>query len=409
MTRYAVIADDFTGAGDSGIHFAAAGLRSALVLDGSGIADAFRDHDAVAFSTESRFLPPDRAAGMVRDAVRSCRGAGAEVFFKKIDSTLRGNLASETRTVMREGGYAAAVVCPAMPKTGRTVGEGRLLVHGVPVDETELGRDPFNPVPSASIRDLLPGWACGALPLAALRGGVAPAAERIRKLAADGCEAIVADAASDEDLAILGAALRLGTVEEDLRILPVGAGGLAEAFVGAAEEIKPVMSSGRLLAVVGSLTSASAAQIAQAKESGMFTLLELDMERARSAREDEIVRLAARAASDRGTHLLLVNACPPGKEDAGGVSREDGLFAASVFGLAAREIAARASCSRLYVTGGSTAVAVARALGICSVTLERECMPGVVLSSCRTDYAPVRWFITKAGGFGLPDTLVRLV
>ncbi len=402
MARYAVIADDMTGAGDAGVHFAAAGLRTALALDPARVGDALAGHDAVSLSTESRFLAPEAAAETVAAAVRGCRAAGATRFFKKIDSTLRGNLADEIIPTLHESGCDAVLLCPAMPKTGRTVAGGVLLVDGVPVAETELGRDPFTPVPHSRIRMLLPGLVTGEVALAEVRAGAAALAVRLDALMAKGCTAIVADAARDDDLAVIADALsRCGN-----RILPAGAGGLAEAVAGERLPDTGPEASGRLLAVVGSLTSAASAQIAHAMERDLFTLLRVDMDRALADPNREVARLADAAASAGDSDLLLANESVARTNDT--IDRSLGLRAAAFFGMAAGAVAARAGCARLYVTGGSTAVAVAGALGVDAITLVRECMPGVVLGACAPAASPVRWFITKAGGFGSPDTLSRL-
>ncbi|MCD8139586.1 MAG: hypothetical protein LUE17_07390 [Planctomycetaceae bacterium] len=402
MARYAVLADDMTGAGDAGVHFAAAGLRTALALDPARIAAALADHDVVSLSTESRFLQPDAAAEGVAAAVRSCRAAGVTHYFKKIDSTLRGNLAAELSTALRESGGEAVLLCPAMPKTGRTVVGGVLLVDGVPVVETELGRDPFTPVPHSRISLLLPGFVSIDIALDEVRAGVASVAARMDALVDAGCTAIVADAVRDDDLAILAAALRLC----GRSILPAGAGGFAEAVAGAPRSAAGPDAMGRLLAVVGSLTSAASAQIAHALDRDLYTALSIDMDRALADPDRELARLADAAAGAGDGDLLIANTAVPRRADA--LDRSLGLRAAAFFGAAARTVAARAGCTRLYVTGGSTAVAVADALGLDAITLVRECMPGVVLGACRPAGSPVRWFITKAGGFGSPDTLSRL-
>ncbi len=408
--RWAVIADDFTGAGDSGVHFALSGFRTALVLDGAGLEEAYRHHQTVSFSTESRFSPPEEAAAAVAKAVRACRAAGADLFFKKIDSTLRGNLGPEIRAMLDTGGFAAALLCTGMPKTGRTIIDGRLLVRGVPVHETELSRDPFNPVPCSVVAELLPCEDCGCIGLEEIRKGGVALAETILARAGSGCGVLVADAETDADLKILGEALRgcMLDAKGRQRILPVGAGGLAEGLVEKGGVGVCPDPTGRLLAVVGSLTAVSREQAERAASSGLFTVLEIDLPAALANEEKELARIIS-GLDERGNSPILVrNAVLP----AGGnlaPSREDGLRAAGIFARAARAIAVRADCRRLYVTGGSTAVAVAGELGLTSVTLVKECSPGVVLSSCRSDRAPVDWFITKAGGFGAPDTLVHLV
>jgi uncharacterized protein YgbK (DUF1537 family) len=53
-------------------------------------------------------------------------------------------------------------------------------------------------------------------------------------------------------------------------------------------------------------------------------------------------------------------------------------------------------------------MAVLRALGVDAVTLERECMPGVVMSSFAPEGTKLRRFVSKAGGFGGPETIVRI-
>lgn len=71
------------------------------------------------------------------------------------------------------------------------------------------------------------------------------------------------------------------------------------------------------------------------------------------------------------------------------------------------EVVARLSDENLFdaliLTGGDTAVRVASALGATGITLEREVEPGVPVGSL---IGPRSYrVVTKAGGFGSPDTL----
>lgn len=402
--RIAILADDFTGAGDSGVHFSLSGRRTALLLDRASLTDIFSDHRAVAVSTESRFLEPAEAAGAVAAAIGDCRAAGVTRFYKKVDSTLRGNIGAEVEAALAAGDWSAALVCTAMPKTGRAIRDGILYLRGVPIAETELGRDPFNPVPTSQVAEMLAAQTAlpvARLPLSTVRS---PAALRdaVAKALAAGARLLVADAVEDGDLAALGALLRTSPA-----LLPVGAGGLAEGFVGPAAKPPSGGVDGRVLAIVGSLNPTSIEQARLAAESGRFYPLDLDMRAALKDAEDEIGRLAAEAEKADTAGLLLKNKITnPG--DDGEISRDDGLRAAEIFGRAALALCRAAGCRALYVTGGSTAVAVAGALGVAGLSLEREFMPGVVLGSCQSPLSPVRWFITKAGGFGDAETLVRL-
>ena len=407
MTHDVILADDITGACDSGIHFARAGKRTALLLSRDAMKETFADHDVVVVSYESRFLEPAAAAEVAREAVRDCRRAGAKVAYKKIDSTLRGHPGAETEAILQEDGFAAALVCSAMPKTGRLIRDGMLYLNGRPINEMDAGRDPFNPVTSANVAEMLARQT--ALPIANIglehvRAGVGSVRETIKKLIASGNRILVADAVEDGDLSLLALSLRPDCGDPSMpRILPVGAGGFAEALAGSHKAGADPEPSGRMLAVVGSLTSTSMAQLEYATAHDGFRLLELDMEKAFADSDAELKRLASLATLD-DRPLLLKNRVPP----LGQMDPADGTRAAAIFAAATRMVSTVAHCSILYASGGSTAMAILESLHLASITLEREYMPGVVLSSLPNNELGLRWFISKAGGFGAPETLVRL-
>src|ERR671916_3059704 len=116
----AVIADDLTGAADSGVQFVHAGYRVAVFFCATEmVAD---DLDAVAFDTDSRAMPAGFAAKRVLNAARVARGA--RIVYKKLDSTLRGNVAAELAAAFGASGCARTVVAPAFPEAGRTTAGG---------------------------------------------------------------------------------------------------------------------------------------------------------------------------------------------------------------------------------------------------------------------------------------------
>jgi uncharacterized protein YgbK (DUF1537 family) len=413
MPSEVIMADCMTGAGDSGIHFAQTGKRAALLLERAALEETLRTYAVVSLSSESRFLPPGEAMAAVRGTVEDCRRAGARIIFKKIDSTLRGNPGAEIEVVLDAVGAKAALLCAAMPKTGRTCRGGVLLISGKPLHETEAGRDPFNPVSRSAIADILvdgTGLPSGNLFLDAVRSGRRAIHDHVEKMIAAGKRILIADAETDADLAILGELLRDGRynirTHDAAVLLPVGAGGLAEAIAGPPVHRHWGRLYGRMLAVVGSLTDVSREQIEYAASHGDFHVLDLDVERARKEPEREMSRLVGEAMSSPHRHLLVGSRAHP--RLAGGIGVPTRAQTAGLFALAAKAIHHAVGCSLLYGSGGDTAVAVAAALGVRALTLERECLPGVVLSSCTHPTAAPRWFATKAGGFGGPDILARL-
>ena len=140
-TAYAIIADDLTGAGDAGVQFAAAGLRTRTLRD-DWTPESLAGAEVVVVDTASRGLAAEQAYRRVAAAAARLQAAATQVVYKKIDSTLRGPLGAEIDAVLDACGLNLALVCPAYPANGRTLQDGVLLVGGIPVAETPAAADP---------------------------------------------------------------------------------------------------------------------------------------------------------------------------------------------------------------------------------------------------------------------------
>ena len=232
--RLGVIADDLTGAGDTGLQFGKRGLRTVVLLDlpaaggmggpASGLAEA----DVLVVDTDSRAASTDAAYRRVREAASALLARGVAQLYKKVDSTLRGNVGSEIDALLDETGASAALVAPAFPANGRTVAGGRLLVHGVPLAETDFARDPIWPARDSHVPAILAAQTrrpVGQVELATIRGGavaIAAAVEAGRRR--DGVQVFVLDAVRSDDLA----AVARTVVASAGRWIGVGSAGLAE-------------------------------------------------------------------------------------------------------------------------------------------------------------------------------------
>ena len=101
--KIAVIADDLTGANE----IAAIMVRKrkkCLVLNRplahSKMEKLWDRYDGLVFNLESRNLPPEKAYGNIRGFLSSSEEIRKRVIYKKIDSTLRGNVAKEIDAVL---------------------------------------------------------------------------------------------------------------------------------------------------------------------------------------------------------------------------------------------------------------------------------------------------------------------
>ncbi len=147
MTALLALADDLTGALETGARFAMEGIAAPVTIAA--------DPDAVVIDAETRHLTPDAAAARVFDLASSARTRGVWFIYKKTDSTLRGNIAAELGALLAAWPGARAAYVPAYPAMGRTVRDGTLYVNGVLVSDTEFARDPLNPVRESHIPTLL--------------------------------------------------------------------------------------------------------------------------------------------------------------------------------------------------------------------------------------------------------------
>ena len=118
-----LIADDLTGACDAAVHFARRGYRTNVDLDSES-----EEVGVLAISAESRHLGAAEVRQIMDGLARRLPVARARILFKKIDSTLRGNVGAEIAAALTAFGCGAAVITPAFPAMGRTVEAGYLRV-----------------------------------------------------------------------------------------------------------------------------------------------------------------------------------------------------------------------------------------------------------------------------------------
>ena len=404
MIRVGIVADDLTGAADTASQFVRAGWSTELQLR-PGKSEA----QVVAATTESRNCDAAAAAEAVTLAVKRLREVGVTHLYKKIDSTLRGQIRAEVRAAL--DGWSAnaiAVVCPAFPAMGRTLVGGRLRVNGVPVSETALAADPITPVIESHVPTLL-----GGSHIAHITGESAQAlAARIDVGGASG-QMVVVDAANDDQLQrVAEAVVLLG-----LRAVSVGSAGLAHHLARAwpvdqSNVLRPSSASSvvkdsavrsritvvivtSLQAVARSQAAAVAAAGAVHGEPSPVDLLD----------DDAWERWSTKMLEDLGTGdstMLLTAPLDRRKQ----LPAE--LIPARFADLTSRLIKeAGARVAGVVVTGGDGARAVADALEATGFQIRGEVTSGVPVGTLMGGAADGLHFVTKAGGFGDADTLLQ--
>jgi uncharacterized protein YgbK (DUF1537 family) len=380
-TRWAIIADDLTGAADAAAAYGPT-LTSSVILD---VDSTWPEAEILSINTESRYLSAEEAASVVTSAVGRALGQDRRVF-KKIDSLLRGNVGAEVAATLagitQGNGKSLAIVAPAFPGTGRTTEGGIVHVGGVQNTEGSFGGDVAGALAAGGLT----------AEVVAIKPGRTPEelAAHLSDVQARGIDAVVLDVSSDLDLKAIAAAAGL----LDFPALLVGSGGLA-GHIAAREDGTSARNAQarrvhRTLTVIGSYSSLARLQTEALVAAGAEHI-KLDHD----ALEDPAVAREVAQAMTRNDVVLT-------PDPMGTVDKSQALVVAEA--LARATAAGIGHCDALVMTGGETATAVLKALGAGSFTVLGEIEPGVVMSLLPE---PLPLLVTKAGAFGDAGTLAR--
>jgi len=415
MVLLLIIADDFTGALDTGVQFAASGIRTRVVVEPDV---DFTTHEAkvLVVDAETRHLPAAEAYDAVARLTERALRAGVSYIYKKTDSALRGNIGAELAAVLKASGCRYLPFLPAFPQTGRITRGGVHYVDDVPVTESPFGNDPFEPVKHAAVTELI-AEQCD-LPVrsfpALTEGDSVPQDEGI----------LVFDAADTDDLYHTGRQL---LHHGGLHIMAgcAGFGAVLPKLLGiAAEETpRPLQElDPRLLVVCGSVNPITLAQLDRAESDG-FTRLRLTPRQKLEPRywqSDEgralLTHIEEMLAAN--PHCIIETNDRDGNQLTADYAAGIGLDLetmririASSLGHLVGSIFTSPSLGTLLLTGGDTLLQCMNCIGVRELEPLCELEKGVVLASF-TYNGCTRHVITKSGGFGqehlLTDLAVRI-
>ncbi|MGB4660405.1 MAG: four-carbon acid sugar kinase family protein [Mobilitalea sp.] len=156
MIEILILADDITGALDTGVKFAVSGATVRVATDLSyDFMKEISNTEVLVFNTETRHLPFQEAYEIVFDIVRKAMIAGIPHIFKKTDSALRGNIGSELTALLDASDEKMLPFIPAYPQMNRYTMDGIHYISGIPVHLSEFGKDPFEPVKSSYIPNII--------------------------------------------------------------------------------------------------------------------------------------------------------------------------------------------------------------------------------------------------------------
>jgi uncharacterized protein YgbK (DUF1537 family) len=388
-----IIADDLTGANDAGAQFAKCGIRS-IVVANPELDQLPHEFPVVVINTESRHVSPEEAARRVAHVAKL--GVAAEVphFFKKTDSTLRGNIGSELRALLEATDEPSIVFVPAFPEMGRTTREGIHYVDGVPIAETAFANDPLNPVRTSAILKVLRASA----ELTVIHAQ----SERFAGRGRANC--IVMDCEDRKELRSIAEACHRHKVDRVLAGSAAFAEELPQILPFTRGRANPIKPRGPILLVSGSLNPRSLEQVDRMRNS--FSLIQLTPE--------AVFNTAAISDLEQGANVLIYSILRRDeylefRRQAVACGITEGELhprVAEANGRLVKLLMEKAKFQTLVVFGGDTLTGISRVMNWHAFVSRGELESGLTAANpCDCDVL----VISKAGGFGDRDVVRRIL
>ncbi len=423
--RFAVVADDNTGATDSAGMLTAEGVRTILFIDipaGKDLSELASGYDAVVMAMGTRSIEAAEAYRLTAESVGTLAQLGTRKMQLKIsstfDSTPQGNIGPSLDACLDVLDAPGTIVCPALPVNGRTVRAGILYVYGVPLTESYMKDHPLNPMTGSDIVRWLQAQTrrkVSLVGLAAVRSGVKSLEEALADEVRGGASYVVTDAVEQSDLDMIARATA------DWALVS-GASGITSAMPGAIFGKMAALSfeerlaelSGPVLVAAGSCSPATRAQNAMALRSGFAGIEVSGLEVLDGKLDAAAVSARARAELDKGKSVLLhASAGADEVERVQQRGREKGLsipatgekVACALAELCAR-VLDRPGAANIVISGGETSRAVCSRLGIRALEVGLPMDSGVPY--CFPTDGRKMAVVLKSGDFGSEDLYVRV-
>ena len=396
-----IIADDFTGALDTGVQYAAKGIPTRVITDPN--TDLSRDWNGIkvlVMDAETRHLSPEQAYNIVYQIAEQAMKVGIVNLYKKTDSALRGNIGAELTAIKKATGCRILPFLPAFPQIGRTTRGGVHYIGDLPVAESVFGQDPFEPVTRSEVAALISEQSSE--PVTSLRPD-----EKVFPESG----ILVFDAETEDDLRRTGRYLQeagflrvccgcagFGAVEQELLGL---SGGMIQET--------PRMLPG-FVVVCGSVNPITQRQLNAAEQAG-FARLTMDC--AEKLTPGYFMTEAGREKIASWRKVFKENSCRiidandvPGGEKTKEWAAERGISIDGIrigisqaLGDIVLQIIDWPEVGTLLITGGDTLLACMKRIGISELDPLTELFPGVVLSRFMW-HGEEHHIISKSGGFG---------
>lgn len=152
--RLLIIADDITGALDTGVQFRNTNVVVKIYCE--NVFDGLtNDEKVVVIDSETRHMNIYEAYQRVYNIAKEGLKNNFDCIYKKTDSALRGNIGIELQAIKDAWNEKTVHFIPAHPEQKRTTKGGVHYVEGIEVSKSVFAEDEFTPVLNSYIPDVI--------------------------------------------------------------------------------------------------------------------------------------------------------------------------------------------------------------------------------------------------------------
>lgn len=411
MKKFCIIADDLTGATDTGVQFSKFGMTTAVAFNYLTIKDLTPDFDIVSINAGTRNIDRECAYSRVKEIVRTLREMNFNLFYKKIDSTMRGQPDVEIKAMLDELGFDLAFIVPSFPANGRKVENGYLYIE----KNSEKSRNNFNPisfVPDIFKRKI--DRPISLIELGDVKKGVFNIKRKIDELREAKNQIFVIDAVTNDDLMNIALAVK----DYAPHSVIAGSAGLASCIPLTWEMVKDYRqfsSEKAILFLAGTRNMVTAGQIKTLTAFSSVKVIKMNSEEIINGKSDEELSRVAdeskKALHEAKIPVVAIDSLLESRKEIYDqeISSENAKKVAKSFGIVAKKIVSDKLIKAMVVTGGDVAINVFDAIGAKGIILENEILPGIPVGRLIGGEFDGLNVVTKAGGFGDKDSFINIV
>ena len=420
MIKLAVIADDLTGANDTALQFAKRNIKSSVEINFMKMEDV-EDKEVIVVDTDSRDLDKELSYKKVKDICEKISKYDIKCIYKKIDSTLRGNLGAEIKAVDDVFNPDIVIIAPAYPANQRVTIGGYHLLEGKPIELTEIANAPKTPVKKSYLPSILTEQVnekIAILDFKLLRQRTDIISKKIVEFLQEKKRWIVCDIIEEENFITL-----MDAVSSYKNILWVGSAGLAEYLPyfykwKGNKELFMKKRKGSVLVCAGSVSHITQNQVRTLLNQRKINLVKINMVRLLEDKNSELIeksQIINQLIREQKNILLATAQSDDEVEKAIEIGKKHNLSRKDVSEKIATIMAELVKSidvnglSGMVLTGGDMAVHICRAIGVNSIKIISEIDNGVPLGFIESNKLEKLFIVTKAGAFGKPDVFIKSI